>query len=253
MKYEELFSIKIGHKYFSQKIEHIHIEPAKETIKLLKQKHFLQKNTTEGIKVFMIDDAEKKIELLSFYVFITSNDIKEITKINSDVVGEIPLFFNEKNDSGVLNLKQSVPDDGVSYKGFKAVAKIVIDIAEINDDIPEYQLVFNTKSIKWKYYFVTNKNESNLEITSLDEQLDFKELPDKDQESKANVASLQLIFPDAQITVFESNNEIGYTQKPRKNISLFKGDDQLITHLPNPKVIDQGAQVLNIMTVNSIQ
>lgn len=260
MEYREFFHIEIKHPYFSGMPEDLILEVESETKKRLNTLSFLIKKTVTGIRILApvhkeyndISSLEEE-DIFRFYIYPTSEYIYEITDIEKGYM--IP-FTNKELKTNSFDLKASQTIRREMFHGFPTLARIEIAGKKVADSLgenpPKFLATFKAKSVKWKYYFVTNP-EDTIKLESRDEQISFNELVIEKNTLDQITTSLQLTFPNAQITVFESNDEIAYTQKPRKNIKLFKGDNQLIAHLPNPKIINQGVQVLNIMTINEIQ
>ncbi len=185
-----------------------------------------------------------------FYVFPTSNNIREYTDTSGFEDGKMILFTNEGLESNTSLLSQSKKEQEGIYKGFPAMASIKIIEREVISSAtistPVYRAVFNTKSIKWKYYFVSSLSTSDITIKTKNEQLSFNKLKTEETTSDQIVNALELNFPNHQIFAFESNNTIPYSDTPIKDIRLIQGDTIFIKHLPNPQTEDEGVQIIRI-------
>ncbi|MBQ4820707.1 hypothetical protein [Aquimarina sp. MMG016] len=264
MKYGEFFQIEIVHHYFLDEIADLILLPEAQTRRLLEKQHFLIKRTGKGIKVLIPEKEKNTIlsgiesnDVFVFHVFPTSDSVLEFTDTSGFENDKMMLFTNERLGVDNVELVRSETVQEGKFKGFSAMARVEIKASEVITDInvtsPVYQVVFNSKSIKWKYYFLANPDDSNIVIDAKDEQLQFKELEIKeDDTSDQIITSLRLNFPDTKILVFESNTSIPSSNKPIKDIkliqkdSVIQADSTLIKHLPNPKSSDQGIQIIKI-------
>ncbi len=245
MTYKELFQLQIIHEYSPDIIENISLIPTIETKSTIKKQQFLLKKTSRGISILVPKSNTKTEEILNFYVFPKSNEIIEVTKIEEAEDNTMMLFTNKTIGLEVNELTSQIVKKEEAVCVFQALAKITINTSKINTDVavPAYQIPFKSKAIKWKYYFITNTNDKSLEITTRNEQLNFDELNFDDEKATA----LKFNFPGAKIKIFESRGLIPITKKPLKDISLLQDKGILINHLPNPKISDQGIQILKLM------
>lgn len=263
MKYGEFFQIEIVHDYFLGQIADLILLPEAQTKRLLEKQRFLIKKTGKGIKVLIPENEENTVisglepnDVFVFHVFPTSDSVQEFTDTSEVENGKVMLFTNDGLGTENVELVKSETVQEGKFQGFPAIARVEIKASEVTTEInsisPVYQVVFNSKSIKWKYYFLANTDVTNIAIDTKDEQLQFNELEIKDDTSDQIITSLRLNFPDTKILVFESNTSIPSSSKPIKDIklvqkdSVIQADSTLIKHLPNPKSSDQGIQIIKI-------
>lgn len=257
MKYRELFHIEIIHPYFLDIPKDMILVAEIETKKKLKKLGYILKKTANGAKILIPTPQEDNSFLAStgkdkftFHVFPTSSYIQEITDFSAIDRGNMISFFNDEqqvNSSG-LNTTQ-VHQNGICY-GFPAIAEVVISMNKIDvnklDQPIKFNAVFKAKSIKWKYYFVSDSQTLNILVESRDTQISFDEVIIDNATTDPVIQSLQLNFPNSQIRAFESRDLVPYSSKPLKNIKLLQNEDVLINHLPNPQEQQQGIQIIKI-------
>ncbi len=257
MKYQKFFSITIEHSYFTGETADLVLTPVVETEELLKRRGLLLKKTTTGIRCLVGIDKEntdfsEKIQndVFAFYIFPTSDTVREFTDMSTVEEGKMMLFTNEKLHKKQVGLVASAIDQEGTCQGFPALAKVEIKGSEmqLEEDSMSftYQIQFAAKAIQWKYYFISNTDDPNITLESRDEQISFNEMIISENTTDQIVTSLRLNFPNTQIKAFESKDLVPYSNKPIKNIKLIKNGDVLMSHLPNPKEEQNGIQIIKI-------
>lgn len=253
MEYRELFQIEIIHPYFSDIPKDIIVVAENNTKKHLKALGYILKKTANGIQVLAPFHKENggfqslgDDDIFTFYAYPTSKYIQEITDFSNIEKGNMISFSNDDNSQLISS---QTTQKGV-FDGFSAIANIVILGNKINTNITDqstkFQAEFRSKSIKWRYYFVSNSKDSDIRLESRDEQIRFNEISTDQNILDSVINSLQLNFPNSQIRVFESRDEIPYSSKPKKNIKLLQNENVLISNLPNPRRQQQGIQIIKI-------
>ncbi|WP_075341987.1 hypothetical protein [Tenacibaculum agarivorans] len=205
MKYTALFQLKITHEYFSEVIEDIAIVLASETKRIFNSKQFLVKKNTDGIQVLVAENNTKLDYVFECYIVPTSDEIKGITKSPNVEDDEIVVYTNDSKGTETLHKSIVKRKETIHVKGYQPLGKVQIRIPKKSQT---YQINLESRSIKWKYYFITDGNKE-LSISSRNDEFAFVELSELDHK----ISNLQSSFPEAQIKVFESENEISYTQK----------------------------------------
>ncbi|WP_130734440.1 hypothetical protein [Flavobacterium sp. J27] len=256
MRYSVCFQIEIVHPYFSDNVSDLIILPDAETALLLSSRRFIIKKTANGIMILkvvnesVLTDAVLKDSVFVFTIFPTSHTVREFTDTSMVEMGNMLLFSNEELSKGDLELTKLETRQKGYYQNFPALARVEIKgeeiISQLNGSPLMYKVIFQSKAIKWKYYFVSQSEATDLTITSREEQLKFIQLEIKEDFSDKIVQSLRLNFKETQIIVFESNHNIPYSKTPIKNINLKQNGLILINHLPNPAVQDNGIQIIQI-------
>ncbi len=257
MKYQEFFSITIEHSYFSGGAADLVLTPVAETEELLKKRGLLLKKTARGIRCLVGIDEENKgfsekiqNDVFAFYVFPTSDTVREFTDMSEVKEGEMMFFTNEKLRKNQLELVASEIEQEGAYQRFPALAKVEIKGSEMNSEgdgtLFTYQVQFTATAIKWKYYFISNTDDSTITLESRDEQISFNEMIIDENSTDQIITSIRLNFPNTQIKAFESKDLVPHSIKPIKNIKLIKNGDVLMSHLPNPEEEHNGVQIIKI-------
>ncbi|MCK8521009.1 hypothetical protein M0D21_05495 [Aquimarina sp. D1M17] len=257
MQYRNFFDIEIIHPCLSEIAKDIVLVPKNETRKHLNALGFIFKKTEKGIRVLApISKGNESIlplnedDNFTFYVYPTSYDTQEITDFSEIDEGNMISFSNQDSRENIKELivGQAI-QEGV-FNGYSALANIVIKANLIDTSSPnafvKFKAIFGAKSVKWKYYFVSNTKETDINLESRDNQISFNEIVVGENTTDQIINSIQLNFPDTQIKVFESKDLVPYSSVPIKNIKLLQDGDVLISHLPNPRIEQQGVQIIKI-------
>ncbi|MBQ0733545.1 hypothetical protein [Aquimarina celericrescens] len=257
MKYREFFHIEMIHQYFSGIPLDLVMLADNETKNRLNSLGCILKKEADRIKVLAPlhpeDDAFPVLgenDVFTFYIYPTSARIQEITDLSTVEKGNMISFINlgQTLDSTEL-ISSQIEKKGV-FKGFSALANVVIVGNKINTETVvesvKFKAIFKAKSIQWKYYFVSNVEDPDITIESRDNQISFNEIVVDENTTDQIVNSIQLNFPNTQIKVFESKDLVPYSSKPVKNIKLLQNGDILISHLPNPQKEQNGIQIIKI-------
>ncbi|MFD2563171.1 hypothetical protein [Aquimarina rubra] len=257
MEYQEFFEIEVIHPYFSgisaDLVLAADIETGKRFIKL----GYVLKKTVNGIKVLAPFTRENNSfrdlgeeDNFTFYVYPTSEYTQEITDFSEVEKGNMIFFTNEGQQQNNSELIASQVAQEGFLCGYPALARIVITAAEIDlaslDQSITFRAIFGAKSIKWKYYFVSDTEDSGLSLESRNDQVSFNEIVVDENTTDQIINSIQLNFPNTQVKVFESKDLVPYSRKPIKNIKLLQNGDVLINHLPNPQKEKNGIQIIRI-------
>ncbi len=257
MKYQEFFSIRIEHSYFSGGAADLVLTPVLETEELLKKRGLLLKKTARGIRCLVGIDEENKgfsekiqNDVFAFYVFPTSDTVREFTDMSEVKEGKMMFFTNENLRKNQLELVAGKIEQEGAYQRFPALAKVEIKGSEMNSEgdgtLFTYQVQFTATAIKWKYYFISNSEDPIITLESRDEQISFNEMIIDENSTDQIITSIRLNFPNTQIKAFESKDLVPHSNKPIKNIKLIKNGDVLMSHLSNPKKEQNGVQIIKI-------
>ncbi|WP_024768092.1 hypothetical protein [Aquimarina macrocephali] len=257
MEYREFFQIEIIHPFFSDIPEDLVMVAENETKRHLDKRRFILKKTALGVKVLALFQEERNTfpvlsedDIFTFYVYPTSDRISDIKDLSTIEKGNMISFTNQEQPIGSSELiATQIKQNGI-FCGFPALAKIIIAGNKIKANVTKkstkYTVIFKARSIRWKYYFVSNSEDSAITIESRNEQITFNEMVIDENTTDQIVTSLRLNFPDTRIKAFESRDLIPYSSNPIKNIKLIKNGDVLISHLPNPQKGQNGIQIIKI-------
>ncbi|WP_299897917.1 hypothetical protein [uncultured Aquimarina sp.] len=256
MEYREIFDIEVFHPVLLES-NAVVLVPKNETRKHLSNLGFVIKKTEKGIKILApISQGNIGFQPLSeddnftFYIYPTSDTTQEITDFSKIDEGHMISFSNQDLSENSQELVSSqVAKEGV-FGGYPALGSIHIIGHKINLTSLEepiiFKAVFGAKSVKWKYYFVSNTEDTDISLESRDNQISFNEVVVDENTTDQIINSIQLNFPNTQVKIFESKDLVPYSNKPIKNIKLLQNGDILINHLPNPRAEQQGIQIIKI-------
>lgn len=262
MIYRELFRIEIDHQYFSANGgDDFVIVPDGPTQALLKGLHFILKSTGKGLQVLIPTDENGNPKrtldsALKFAVFPGSTTFHAITDTSGLAADEIFHFSNAGLPATESRLNSSESTESGSLNGFKMIAEVEIQptAALLSSSEPVlYQVVFEAKSAKWKYYFVSDHETTDLEIVDIDERLVFNEVNWDDDPTEKVGISLQSRFPEANLFLFESETPISESDQALKNLQLHRDGHVIVKHLPNPDIGDAAMKIVKIHKLISKQ
>lgn len=260
MKFKELFRIVIEHQYFQpgEPID-LTIVPSKDTHRFLTGQRAIIKDIINGVKVLVPVNETGSVlpdlqpdDLFTFKIFPTSNIFHLITDLPDLAKEEILSFTNAGLSDDDTQLTASVAEGNGVYKGFPVVAGATIQVSNLLLDsnnapkTPKYRIVFNPRSEKWKYYFVSDPETADLSIQDLNGQLTFNRVNSETFASDKIASSLQARFPDAGLFLFESDAPIASRSQGIKKIQLLRNLDVIINHLPSPDVEDVNFKIIKI-------
>lgn len=254
MEYREFFDIEVIHPVLSESNDLV-LVPKNETRKHLSNLGFVIKKTEKGIKVLApMSQKNGGFQSLSeddnftFYIYPTSDITQEVTDFSEIDESHMISFSNQDLKSQEL-VNSQVVKEGV-FEGYPALGRIHIIGHKINltslEQPINFKAVFGAKSVKWKYYFVSNTEDTDISLESRDNQISFNEVVVDENPTDQIINSIQLNFPNTQLKIFESKDLVPYSNKPIKNIKLLQNGDVLINHLPNPRAEQQGIQIIKI-------
>ncbi|WP_299183387.1 hypothetical protein [uncultured Aquimarina sp.] len=256
MEYREFFDIEVIHPVLSESNDVV-LVPKNETRKHLSNLGFVVKKTKKGIKILAPMSRRNgdfpplsEDDNFTFYIYPTSDVTQEVTDFSEIDEGNMILFSNQDLPENSQELVSSqVVKEGI-FGGYPALGSIQIIGHKINltslEQPIKFKAVFGAKSIKWKYYFVSNTEDIDISLESRDNQISFNEVVVDENITDQIINSIQLNFPDTQVKIFESKDLVPYSNKPIKNIKLLQNGDVLINHLPNPRAEQQGIQIIKI-------
>ncbi|WP_405205111.1 hypothetical protein [Aquimarina sp. LLG6339-5] len=256
MEYREIFNIEVMHPVLLESKDLV-LVPKNETNKYLNNLGFVVKKTGKGVKVLAPMSQKNgdfqplsKDDNFTFFIYPTSDVTREVTDFSEIDEGHMISFSNQGLPENSQELVSSqVVKEGI-FAGYPALGSIQIIGHKINltslEQPINFKAVFGAKSVKWKYYFVSNTEDIDVSLESRDNQISFNELVVDENTTDQIINSIQLNFPNTQVKIFESEDLVPYSNKPIKNIKLLQNGDVLINHLPNPRVEQQGIQIIKI-------
>lgn len=255
--YKELFRIDLVHQYFSGGGKgNLTLRPVERTRQLLQGQQAILKATGNGVMLLvpMEESGVARLNLLSkevltFEVFSQSNDFHAITDLSDLADGEILGFSNAGLPVGQTELP-SVPTGGKGpQNGLLMVATVKIHLSKkllTIDEAVQYKIAFEARSEKWRYYFVTDNETTDLRVEDRSENLQFNNLDLEGGSPDKIGTALNANFPEANVFLFESETAIPFSDQVLKNLQLFRDGHVLIKHLPNPETKDAAVKIIKI-------
>ena len=258
MKYKAYFQLEIAHQYYTSGKTNLAIIPDGPTLKLMQSQQLATKITPKGLKVLMPVDEEGNMlpqisqdATFAFNVFPTSDSLSEYTDNTSIAEGSAMLFTNEGLPKGTTELAESSTPGGERMKGVPVMAKanVKMDVfgPVTRDTTPVFKAEIKVKSMKWRYYFLTDKDIEKFTIEVRNTPITFSRLAIPEDGTDQVAASLRSSFPDVAIAAFESDAPIAYSENPIKDIKLKHDENEVIKHLPNPIADNNGVQIIKII------
>lgn len=260
MRYKEFFRIEIDHQYhLPEELVDLVIVPDAATHRLLKGQRFIIREMLNGIRVLIpVDEEGSAIPVLqaddqfTFEIFPTSDTFYSITALPALTEGEIMSFTNAGLSEEDTQLVSSVANGSGALHGFPLVANVTIRVSDLLLDsnnvpkTPEYTTVFEAKTAKWRYYFISDPETIDLSIHDVNEQLVFNEIDVALETEDKIISSLQSNFPDTGLFLFESEAPIAFQSQAIKKLQLLRNAEVLINHLPNPDTKDSNFRIIKI-------
>ncbi|MEL6562349.1 MAG: hypothetical protein AAFQ94_29525 [Bacteroidota bacterium] len=254
MRYKELFRITIKHPYYEDQRMDIEIYPDSRTERLMKSFNVITKSGSSGFQVVApvsYDDRFfqklKQLKECKFIIYPTKAAFIHVTDLKTDQKNEVLHFTNRgmSVESSELKIESTIHQD--TFKGFKSIGVLTVDLLNLleteNLQPPNYEVVFDNKTVVWKYYFIHNNEEAEFEISSREKEHSFAEI-NIENDSIAN--TLKMKFPDSDVIGFQSDKSIPYSKRPLKDLKLSQKTNDHSISLPNPELGRQGIQILNL-------
>jgi hypothetical protein len=262
MNYREYFRIEIKHQYFATAgSADLTIVPDVRTLRLLQGQHIIFKSSGNELKILIpVDEngvAKSTLdEALVLEIFPESSTFGSITDTSDLAEGEIYLFTNAGLPETASQLAVSPSPELGSRHGFPMIGRVEIEPTNAlltRTKSVAYQAIFKAKSAKWKYYFVSDHETTDLSIVDADGNLVFGEVDLGIVPLDQIGASIQENFPDTNLFLFESATPISDSDQALRNLQLFRDGNLIIKHLPNPEAGDSAIKIIKIHKLISKQ
>ncbi len=273
MRYKVFFQIEIEHQYFSPgESAELVIIPDSPTRHFLNGSRIIIKEMRNGIQLLvLVDEQDSVLPILKandsfiFKVFPVSSAFHAFTAMPDLATGEVLNFTNTGLLENETQLASSIANDSGVLNGFPIVANVAIQVGNLLLDsnntptAPKYKMAFNSKATPWKYYIVSDPDMITTDLSiqdanqDINEQLTFNNTNIEDNTEDKIIAALQSNFPDANVSLFESQAPVPSRSQAIKNLQLLRHDadnpnttDIIINHLPNPDTKDIDFKIINI-------
>ena len=124
------------------------------------------------------------------------------------------------------------------------------------EETPEYELAFSSLSQTWSYFLIATPDaydDLKIEDPDSEDEISFDTIDPEDATETAQrvYTTLEEKYPDAEITLIQSETPVPRHQLGRTGMQLKAKKKLLIDDLANPSPGDAGIKVVNIMTVHA--
>lgn len=257
MKYVELFRLALEHDYYpDRRCLDFQIEVGSETQKFIKDFRAKLQPLPGEVRVLIPTDNDKtpfillpSTSVLTFQLHLDNPDFSLFTDMSELNKYTAPCYVNLKTKKqGALKLGSRKP---ITYPARSILRPGVFADIEINLDthspkLPtktyDYQVVFKSRQVRWKYYVIVNKSDTQTVLPTLkdkDEKIlfsdtdrtDLTQAPDVTDEIALGLANQ---YPNRQIFRFTSSTPIPSQKAVKNNIQLYLDGNKVLNTLPNP-------------------
>jgi hypothetical protein len=251
MRYRPLLNLNVSHAYYADgQCPDFQIEVTPETQRLLNNYRCIVKPFSHGLRILTAVDHDtpfiqfRKELIFAFQLVLRNPDFAMFTDLPEMARSAARLYINEQvNTTGPEPLKLvSRPRPSVPGRASQVFADVEI---RYGDSVPDmtsgpatFQIAFQAKQTRWKYYLVTDTTTQPFRIVDQDKDapIVFSNVQDLAQGLDSVAAALAGLYPKMRILRFISTSAIPCRQKTRKSLQLFVDTTQAMTNVPNPSL-----------------
>jgi hypothetical protein len=260
MRFSRFFSIEIRHEYYDNALcTDLQAAPTPACAALMsKCKMMFDPSPINPGVIAKLNDSDQLLSpppanaAFDFYLLLSNPDFFTYTSPLPDSTSKAFQFTNRDAKSKPLTalLSSSIPKPQPSYVDGKPVFGIVRIVADATFPMT-YSLSFKAANLKWRYYLIAGSNLNNLSIDGTTSDIKFikttsggKPVGDKIYDA------ITSNFPDASLSIFESEKEVSLRQAGRKSIQLINTSNNvvLVPNLPNPALRENGIKIINTLS-----
>lgn len=259
MNFSRFFNIEIRHEYYDNGLcSDLQAKPTPACAALLSRcKMLFDANpSTPGVIAQLNDKGQLQSPppanaVFEFFLLLRNTEFVTYTNPLPKSTSEAFLFTNRDAQSKPLTtlLGSLIPKPQPSYVDGKPVFGMIRITPDPTFPLT-YSLGFKAANLKWRYYVIANGNLANLSIDGTSSEIKFikakftgKPVGDMIYDAISNN------YPDAGLSIFESEKEVSLRQAGRKNIQLINTSNNvvLVPHLPNPSLKENGVKIINTL------
>ena len=252
MKFLPFLALRLTHPYYTDgRCPDFTIEPTAETQQLLRNYRCLLKPLTDGIQVIIpTTDAGAPLIALAkgiVFTFLLRLDNPAFPLFTELPSVPAPLYTNVGLPAGkpvqLALVSNPNPNQLKADGAVFAQVEIHYDAAawpNLTDGPSVFQVAFQAKQTRWKYYLVTNLANAQFQIDDKDaspltfspqNRTNLKQQPDA---ADSTATALATQYPDQQLWRFVSDDLIPCRQMAHKALQLSLNGNQVMGALPNP-------------------
>jgi hypothetical protein len=238
VKYLPFIELRLKHTYYTnERCPDFEIEPTPDTHQLLKNYRCVFKTLPDGMRILIAvtENKDKFVPLIplqtglnfSFYLRLQNPDFPLFTDIAKTQCSS--------EGKAAWQLYLSCPSKAL--RSDILVADIELNNAplEITDAFGEFEIQFQAKKAKWKYYLITDNPSRKFSIIkNKDGFLVFEAETDTCSDSIAQMLKSQ--YPNMNMFCFMSSSLIPCQQQGRESIGLNLNNSTVLKNLPNPSL-----------------
>jgi hypothetical protein len=260
MKFSRYFTIEVRHEYYDNGLcTDLKIVPTQACAALLSKckMMFAPDPSAPGV-IAQLKDNDQLLSapapgtVLEFYALLLNPDFISYTSPLPASAEQAFLFSNRDNkEKAVTNLTSAfIAKPQPSYVD----GKPVVGLIRITPDasFPQtYSLAFKAANLKWRYYLIASGSSTSLSIDGTTSGIKFIRTPASGKPTGDKIYdAISSNYPDAGLSIFESEKEVSLRQVGRKNIQLINTSNNvvLVPHLPNPALKEAGVKIVNTLT-----
>jgi hypothetical protein len=239
MKYIQLLSLEIVHDYYAdRRCDDFHIIPTTETQKLLKNFRFVLKPYPGRMEIWAPVTAEDRLfiplstdTIFTFHLELQNPDFVLFTDLNN-ISASRGTQFTLTYPAAPPQKRNYFAEIEINFK-YDNMAKLVGG--------KEFQVTFQPKQVRWKYYVITDNNlpaptledRDKAVIFNIKDRIDLTKTPDL---SDTIAQMLAEKHPDKKYYRFVSDSLLPCQQITSKVIQLQMGKGKVVDALPNPSI-----------------
>jgi hypothetical protein len=253
MRYTPLLNLRLTHTYTAdRRCTDFQIEPTLETRKLLDNYRCILRPVPGGVRVLMAVAADgapfiapRKGMSFAFQLRLRNPDFALFTDLTKIDKLAAPLYTNAGVTAGepVQLELVSRASPAAPPRASGALADVEIDYGDSAPTIAAsprvFQIDFQAKQARWKYYIVTDSADAKFRIEDKEKEaplafgaaVDLKRQPDRSDDVATALARQ---YPEMRQLRLVSEAAIPCRQTARKAIQLFVDDNLALASLPNP-------------------
>jgi hypothetical protein len=241
----KVISIDFRHRYFDPVTPELFEIIPTETCKGLMKQYGLRQDKGFPLVIYSnapINSTLPKKTSFDFLLKCKDQCFLSNTDLPSSTQDQLYLFTNKKGPELQLAI--------AARKDFDLPAEAsVFGAISINASITAstgFAINFQPIKLKWKYYIVSLQPDVRVVVDGSFQSIAFEQ--NNNPQPDPVYTSLITRFPNAAVTVFESEKEIPLSSRGLRNIKLKNPENNItiISHLPNPRPENGGITIINL-------
>jgi hypothetical protein len=252
MKYLPLLQLYLTHTYYADgRCPDFLVEPTPATRRLLDNYRCIAKALPDGMRVLAAatDDGAALIQSTKgmrfvFQLTLRNPDFALFTDLEAVAPFAMRRYANKRVSTGKPAPLTFAAQAGepVSRRAGEIFAELEISYGDSTPAIAPgpalFQLAFQARQARWKYYVATDNTSDPFRIVDQDKDapLVFGGLNEPVKTLDSIATRLADQYPNLRVLRFMSKSAIPCRQQTRKQLQLFAGEQVAVAALPNPSL-----------------